>query len=143
MIMDQTQPHSHAPRIADFGRVRSVEVRPGRDDAEALSLHMVLPDGQTVSLPAQREALRGLWSYLMQVLYPRAVDLTRRVETVPQSPHGLAPDITYRFSAYAEPSDPGQVAIAGFAQNLIWKASIDRQECEYLWASLERHLGQV
>ena len=143
MIMDRRDTHRHPPRIADFGRAHGVEVRPMRDEADALSLHLRLPDGQAVTLPAQREALRGLWSYLMQVLYPRAVDLTRRAETVPQSPHGLAPDITYRFTAYADQSEPGQVVIGGFAQNLIWKASIDRTDCENLWASLERQLGQV
>lgn len=141
--MDTTQTHRRAPRIADFGLARNIEVRPARDDADTLSLHMVLPDGEAMTLPAQREALRGLWSYLMQVLYPRAVDLTRRVETVPQSPHGLAPDVTYRFTAYADQADPHQVVIGGFAQNLIWKMSIEREDCETLWASLERQLDQV
>lgn len=141
--MSKTKSERHAPRLADFGPAHSIELRPRPDSPEALDLHMVLPSGEAVVLGGQREALRGLWSYLMQILYPRAVDLTRRIETVPQAPDGLDPEITYRYTAYADHANPGQVVIGGFAQHIIWKVSIDRKACEYLWASLEQHLDQV
>jgi hypothetical protein len=131
------------PERADLGFVHQIDVRPDAQDAEIFNLLVTLEAGERISLLAQREALRGLWSYLTQILYPRAVDLTKRMETVVRRKDGIPPDVTYMIAAYADSADPSLIVIGGFTPGTYWNLKLGWEACENLWAGLEDHLNQV
>jgi hypothetical protein len=131
------------PETVDLGLVHSIEVRPDPNDAAILGLQVVVDGGEKILLAAQREALRGLWSNLTQILYPRAVALTNQMETVVRRKDGVGPDVTYMLSAIGDSTDPGMIIIGGFTPNVYWSLRIGWEACENFWSSLEDHLDQV
>lgn len=131
------------PEKVDFGTVHSIDVRPDPSNAELMGLTIYFYSGEKVVLAAQREALRGLWSYLTQILYPRAEALTKSMETVVRATHDIAPDVTHMVTAYGDSADPNLVVIGGFTRSAYWHLKLDWAATENLWSSLEDHLNQV
>jgi hypothetical protein len=127
----------------DLGMVHSVEVRPDQQDADLFGMQVLLQSGERIVLPAQREALRGLWSNLTQILYPRAVDLTNRMETVARRRDGIPREVTYMLAANGDSMDPRLIVIGGLTPEVYWYLKLDWEATENLWSSLEDHLNQV
>jgi hypothetical protein len=127
----------------DLGVVHSIEVRPDPGAAEILGLQVWYAGGEKILLACQREALRGLWYNLMQILYPRAVAMTNQMETVVRRKDGTPPDVTFMMSAISDSTDPRSIIIGGFTPNAYWHLKIGWDACENLWSSLEDHLNQV
>ncbi len=129
---------------AEFGRVRKIEVRPDPEDEDVFAMVVTLRTGKRIALAAKREALRSVWSYLTQLLYPRAAgQLTQRMETVARRPEGVAPHVAYMLAAYKDAANQDIVVIAGFTTKLMWTVKLDREACEDLWTSLEDNLKQI
>jgi hypothetical protein len=128
----------------DLGRARAVDIRADSQNAELYLLILTPMAGDKVTLPASREALRGLWSHLTKILYPRAADqLTKRIETVKAEKGEAPPDVTRRIVAYADEAHPGLITLSGYTKSTYWTVQVDQGAGENLWTSLEDKLNQV
>jgi hypothetical protein len=127
----------------DLGTVHSIDVRRDQADADIFGLYVLQQSGERIVLAVQREALRALWSNLMQILYPRAVDLTQRMETVVRRKDDVPPEVTYMITAYGDSADPSLIAIGGFTPTVYWYLKLSWEASENLWTALEDNLDVV
>lgn len=127
----------------DLGQAHTITLRPNLEDADLFTMFLVLQDGSRSALVVRREALIGLWAYLTRILYPRAVDITQRADTVRQTRSDLPPTVTYRIIASSDLSNSGVLVIGGFTHGSMWILRLDWETCENLWASIEHHLDRV
>ena len=129
---------------AHFGLVRKIEVKVDETNDEIFALMVTLKTGKKIPLAAKREALRSVWSYLTQLLYPRAANqLTRRMETVVRKTEGVSPHVAYMLAAYKDTTDPTIIVIGGFTTKGMWTLKLDKEACEDLWTALEDNLKQI
>lgn len=97
-----------------------------------------MPNGDRVSLLTRREALRSLYAYLTQILYPQATSVTMRMEAVVS---GRTISRTQKIGAYLDAADPGAVVIGVFTRDGYWTMRLGWEASEDLWTSLHDHLS--
>jgi hypothetical protein len=128
----------------DLGMARAIDIRADGQGDDQYRLIVTPATGDKVTLQANREALRGLWSHLTKILYPRAASqLTKRIGTVKAAHSKSDPDVTHRIVAYADESHPGLITISGYTKTIYWTAQIDHDAGGSLWTSLEDKLNEV
>lgn len=126
------------PLQADLGHVRRIDLRPGQESADHFFLQVHMPNGDRVSLLTRREALRALWAYLTQILYPQAAGMTMRMETVAN--HNTL-SLSQKIGAYVDAVDPSLVIIGVFTRDGYWNMRLGWEATEDLWTSLHDHLN--
>ena len=126
---------------SNFGLITGIKLR---EKGEGLSLELLSADGQSITLSVCLEALRGLWAYLTQILYPRAGDqLTESLSTVKESPDSVAPGVVFKMTAAASPDQPDQIEIDALSKSDVRSFTISHETGYDLWVALENLLDQV